>query len=148
MLATALNPGPLYYLPEVDNPLGVEGGRRGARRDRRGRGTVAIVTILAAVASLVARFRRSRGQERQQLKWLVYAAALLFLSAPVQPLLSELEVAGVAISDMVFGALIALIPIAVGIAILRHRLYDIDLVIRRTLVYGALTATLGAAYLG
>ena len=61
------------------------------------------MTILAAVASLVARFRRSRGQERQQLKWLVYAAALLFLSAPVQPLLSELEVAGVAISDMVFG---------------------------------------------
>ena len=111
-------------------------------------GSAAILTILVAVASLVARFRRSRGQERQQLKWLVYAAALLFLSAPVQPLLSGFEIAGVAISDLVFGALISLIPIAVGIAILRHRLYDIDLVIRRTLVYGALTATLGAAYLG
>ena len=148
VLATALNPGPLYYLPGVDNPLGVEGADAVLGAIVDGAGTVAIVTILAAVASLVARFRRSRGQERQQLKWLVYAAALLFLSAPVQPLLSELEVAGVAISDMVFGALIALIPIAVGIAILRHRLYDIDLVIRRTLVYATLTATLGAAYLG
>ena len=148
VLATALNPGPLYYLPGVDNPLGVEGADAVLGAIVDGAGTVAIVTILAAVASLVARFRHSRGQERQQLKWLVYAAALLFLSAPVQPLLGGLEVAGVAISDMVFGALIALIPIAVGIAILRHRLYDIDLVIRRTLVYAALTATLGGAYLG
>ena len=148
VLGTALNPGPLYYLPQVENPLGVEGAGSVTSAIVDGAGTVAIATILAAVASLVARFRHSRGQERQQLKWLVYAAALLFLSAPVQPLLSGLEVAGVAISDMVFGALIALIPIAVGIAILRHRLYDIDLVIRRTLVYAALTATLGAAYLG
>ena len=148
VLATALNPGPLYYLPGVDNPLGVEGADAVLSAIVDGAGTVAIVTILAAVASLVARFRRSRGQERQQLKWLVYAAALLFVSAPVQPLLGGLEVAGVAISDLVFGALIALIPIAVGIAILRYRLYDIDLVIRRTLVYAALTATLGAAYLG
>jgi len=148
VLATALNPGPLYYLPGVDNPLGIEdaGTVLGAIVD--GAGTVAILAILAAVASLVARFRRSRGQERQQLKWLVYAAALLFVSAPVQPLLGGLEVAGIAISDLVFGALISLIPIAVGIAILRHRLYDVDLVIRRTLVYAALTATLGGAYLG
>ena len=148
VLATALNPGPLYYLPGVDNPLGVEGADSVLGAVVDGAGMVAIVTILAAAASLVARFRRSRGQERQQLKWLVYAAALLFVSAPVQPLLSGLEVAAVAISDLVFAALIALIPIAVGIAILRHRLYDVDLVIRRTLVYGALTATLGAAYLG
>ena len=88
------------------------------------------------------RFRRSRGQERQQLKWLVYAAALLFLSTPIQPLLE-----GGCVSDVLFGFLIALLPVAVGIAILRHRLYDIDLVIRRTLVYGVLTATLAAAYL-
>ena len=147
VLGTLLNPGPLYYLPEVDNPLGVEGAGSVGDVIVDGAGSVAILTILVAVASLVARFRRSRGQERQQLKWLVYAAALLFLSAPVQPLLGGFEIAGVAISDLVFGALISLIPIAVGIAILRHRLYDIDLVIRRTLIYGALTATLGAAYL-
>ncbi|MDP9135329.1 MAG: hypothetical protein M3N56_10955 [Actinomycetota bacterium] len=145
---TLLNPGPLYYVPSVDNPLGVEGAGSVTDLLVEGSGGVAIALILAAVASLVARFRRSRGQERQQLKWLVYAAALLFLSTPVQPLLTGLEGAGVVIGDVLFGFLITLIPIAVGIAILRHRLYDIDLVIRRTLVYGALTATLGAAYLG
>ena len=137
---TALKSGPLYYFPGVDNPLGVEDAATTVVVD--GAGVAAIGLILLAVGSLVMRFRRSRGQERQQLKWLVYAASLLFLSTPIQPLLES------AISDVLFAVLISLIPIAVGIAILRHRLYDIDLVIRRTLVYGALTATLGAAYLG
>jgi hypothetical protein len=139
---TALKPGPLYYFPTVDNPLGVAGTGDAIGAVVDGAGIVAIGLILLAVASLVARFRRSQGQERQQLKWLAYAAALLFLSTPIQPLLEGL------VSDVLFGFLISLLPIAVGIAILRHRLYDIDLVIRRTLVYAALTATLGAIYLG
>jgi len=148
MVGTMLKPGPLYYFPAVENPLGVEeiGSITGRLAD--GSGFVAIPLILAAVASLVARFRRSRGQERQQLKWLAYAATLLALSAPVQPLLDDLELAGLAISDVVFGLLICLLPVAVGVAILRHRLYDVDVVINRTLVYGALTATLAGTYLG
>ncbi len=136
---TALNPE-LYYFPDVDNPLGVETTTT-AVVDAAG--AVAVGLILLAVGSLVVRFRRSRGQERQQLKWLVYAASLLFVSTPIQPFLE-----GGFVSDVLFGFLIALLPVAVGIAILRHRLYDIDLVIRRTLVYAVLTATLGAAYLG
>ena len=136
---TALNSGPLYYLPGVDNPLGL--APTGVVVDAAG--AVAIGLILVSVASLVLRFRRSQGQERQQLKWLVYAASLLFLSAPVQPLLLDEST----VSDLLFGLLISLLPVAVGIAILRHRLYDIDLVIRRTLVYAVLTATLGATYL-
>ena len=138
VVATALNAGPLYYFPDVENPLGVADTT--AVVDAAG--AVAIGLILVAVASLVARFRHSRGQERQQLKWLVYAASLLFFSTPLQPFLEGV------ISDVLFGFLISLLPIAVGIAILRHRLYDIDLVIRRTLVYAVLTATLGATYLG
>ena len=139
VVGTALNSGPLYYLPGVDNPLGVAATT--AVVDAAG--VVAIALILVAVGSLVLRFRRSRGQERQQLKWLVYAASLLFLSTPIQPLLG-----GGLGSDVLFAVLISLLPVAVGVAILRHRLYDIDLVIRRTLVYAVLTATLAAAYFG
>ena len=148
VIGTTLNPGSLYYFSEVENPLGVERARSVTSVLVDGSGAVAIPLILVAVASLVARFRRSRGQERQQIKWLAYAAALLAASAPVQPLLDDVEVAGVLVSDVLFVSLISLLPVAVGIAILRHRLYDVDVVINRTLVYGALTATLAGTYLG
>jgi hypothetical protein len=99
------------------------------------------VLATAAVGSLVLRFRRSRGEERQQLKWFTYASALLplaglddFLPAPV--------------GDLLFGVPIVFLPVAAGIAILRHRLYDIDRLINRTLVYGSLTAILGLVYAG
>ena len=99
------------------------------------------VLATAAFASLVLRFRRSRGEERQQLKWFTYASALLplaglddFLPAPV--------------GDLLFGVPIVFLPVAAGIAILRHRLYDIDRLINRTLVYGSLTAILGLVYAG
>jgi hypothetical protein len=148
VVATMLKPGTLYYFPAVENPLGVEGSGSVIDWLVEASGGAAIVMILVAVVSLIARFRRSAGQERQQLKWLAYAAVLLALSTPVQPLLDGLEIAGLAISDVLFGLLISLLPVAVGIAILRHRLYDIDLVINRTLVYGGLTATLAGTYLG
>ena len=148
VVGTMLRPGPLYYFPAVRNPLGAESAGSVPRLLVDGSSFVAIGLILAAVVSLVARFRRSRGQERQQLKWLAYAAGLLALSTPVQPLLADVELAGFVISDVVFGLLMSLLPVAVGIAILRHRLYDIDLVINRTLVYGVLTATLALTYLG
>ena len=99
------------------------------------------ILATAAVGSLVLRFRRSRGEERQQLKWFTYASALLplaglddFLPAPV--------------GDLLFGIPIVFLPVAAGIAILRHRLYDIDRLINRTLVYGSLTAILGLVYTG
>jgi hypothetical protein len=90
----------------------------------------------------VLRFRRSRGVERQQLKWFTYAAALMVLSWVVGALL--LPAAG----DLIAGITIALLPVAAGIAILRYRLYDIDRLINRTLVYGLLTALLAAVYAG
>jgi hypothetical protein len=96
--------------------------------------------IVAAVISLVVRFRRSRGVERQQLKWFTYSGLLLILTIPVGAYLPA------TIGDAVFGLIIAFVPVAAGIAILRFRLYDIDRLINRTLVYGLLTAMLGLVY--
>jgi hypothetical protein len=98
--------------------------------------------MVAAVSSLVLRFRRSQGVERQQLKWVVYAGVLLLLTIPVGEYLPA------TIGDAIFGLIIAFLPVAAGIAILRYRLYDIDRLINRTLVYGLVTAILGLGYAG
>ena len=107
-----------------------------------------LLTALASVASLVFRFRRARGVERRQLKWLTYAAAV----AGLVLLLIIVGESTVRVSDELSNALVsvsvAALPVSMGIAILRHGLFDIDIVINRTLVYGALTATLVGAYVG
>jgi hypothetical protein len=103
---------------------------------------IGIPTTLLSVASLVLRFRRSRGEERQQLKWFVYAGVLI-----VGSLFVPLLVPGVAASLLQL-LVMPLLPVAVGVAILRYRLYEIDLLINRTLVYGALTALLVVVYVG
>jgi hypothetical protein len=124
----------------VDNPIGVAAA---GNPDESAAGdaltALLILTMLAAFTSLILRFRRSRGEERQQLKWFTYAAALVPFVA-LGDLLPE------AIGNLLFAALTAFLPIVAGIAILRYRLYDIDRLINRTLVYGALTAVLGAVY--
>jgi hypothetical protein len=99
------------------------------------------VLMLLGFGALVVRFRRSRGDERQQLKWITYAGGLLPLAvlAYVLP-----EVVG----TVVFAVPLVFLPVAIGIAILRYRLYDIDRLINRTLVYGLLTALLGGVYAG
>jgi hypothetical protein len=145
----------------VDNPFGIGGAIGDAMPAVSRAGDVlAAVAFLLAAASMVIRFRRSRGIERQQLKWFAYVgllaatglavamAQVLFGAQPSDDTEGGwLEVVGavgwfVALASIVLG-----IPIATGMAILRHRLYDIDVVINRTLVYGALTATLLLSYL-
>ncbi len=102
--------------------------------------------LLAAALAMIVRLRRSRGVERQQLKWIASAATVL-------PLTSLMAVVSwyigwyLAASILPFLAPV-LIPLAAGYAVLKYRLYDIDLVINRTLVYGSLTATLALVYLG
>ena len=132
----------LVMAEKVPNPVGLRGAAATVVKQAL---DVAILPFLfllpAAVASLIVRFRRARGLERQQLKWLLYAVAL---SAAVTILatLGVLGAWGGAIDNLVaFG-----IPIAIGIALLRYRLYDIDRLINRTLVYGSLTAILGLGY--
>jgi hypothetical protein len=101
-----------------------------------------LVCAAAAVTSVVLRFRRSQGVERQQLKWFTYAATLLVLFL----LLTDYLLPQSGVVEVLYGLVVALVPIAAGIAILRYRLYDIDRLINRTLVYGAVTALLGAVY--
>ncbi|HSO52394.1 MAG TPA: hypothetical protein VL330_06525, partial [Actinomycetes bacterium] len=92
--------------------------------------------ILAALVSLIVRFRRARGVERQQLKWFAYGTALLLF----------LPAAGISGASLPAPAIAAAIPVSIGLAVLRYRLYDIDRLINRTLVYGLLTALLGLGY--
>jgi hypothetical protein len=94
-----------------------------------------------AIAALVVRFRRSRGMERQQLKWFTYAAVL----APLPPLAYNVDPR---VFLLLRPVIFPLVPISVGVAILRYRLYEIDRLINRTLVYGLLTVLLGGIYAG
>ncbi len=154
LLATdlALRPGPpSSSLREVSNPFALEN----ATRLLDGVNSVAITLILAslasAVASQVVRFRGARGEERQQLKWFAYATALfiaLFLTPSlVDPTgFDDPETGNTLLSGILLSLAFPLLPAATGIAILRYRLYDIDLVINRTLVYGALTGCVVGLY--
>jgi hypothetical protein len=140
----ALQPtlGGLAHDRVVPNPIGVAGLEN---PENSTIGTVllglVVVSMVAAVVSLAIRFRRSRGDERQQLKWFTYAGALL-------PLVALADVLPDSLSNLLFAAVIVFLPAATGIAILRYRLYEIDRLINRTLVYGLLTALLAGLYAG
>ena len=112
------------------------------------------LSIPIGAASLVVRFRRARGLERQQLRWLAFAAALAgVLMLAVATLVLLTIVARVparfeAALGWLSAACVALLPLATGAAVLRYRLYDLDRIISRTLAYGLLTVLLGGAYTG
>jgi hypothetical protein len=108
---------------------------------------LAAVGIVGSAASLIIRFRRARGEERLQLKWLALAGVVAGLTILVSTTAGYV-VLGAELSNIVIMLSVMGLPVATGIAIMRYRLYDIDLVINRTLVYGLLTASLAAIYLG
>ena len=152
-----LSPGPLEHLGGVRNPFGLEG-----QHWMTSAGYVVLpllpLCMLASALSLVLRFRRSGGEERQQIKWIAFSASvvvMVYLIAMVASLLFPAETwfAGSSpawLSLLQSAALLSLtvIPIAVGFAVLRYRLYEIDLLINRALVYGSLTVLLAATYVG
>jgi hypothetical protein len=126
----------------IDNPIGIEG--LAFVEDLPIFGLLSAlfgVGLVGAVGSVVVRFRRSRGVERQQMKWFVFAVALL-LTFPLEGFLPDI------VENALFSLTVIAIPTAVGIAVLRYHLYDIDIVINCTLVYGPLTAMLILVYLG
>lgn len=147
--ASALRPGPLEEPPfeAVVNPAGIEGAYRSLDLVASVGWFALLFSIIAATTLMLLRLRRARGVERQQLKWIAGSAALFVLV-----IIGNL--AGLAVGmpeevgQLMILAAYSAIPIAAGYAILRHRLYDIDVVINRTLVYGSLTAILAGAYLG
>jgi hypothetical protein len=140
-------PGVVGDVPGVVNPLGIEALRP---LDRVIKdiyiAVLFLVIVLCSVASLVVRFRRSSGEERQQMKWLTYAVAANF--ALLLGLLLPSDLAWYSVVASLSNLVLAGIPVAVGIAVLRYRLYDIDVIINRTLVYGSLTALLALVYFG
>jgi len=138
-----------------DNPFALPGAAGDALGALIVPATVAYApAVVAAMAGMVVRLRRSRGVERQQLKWFAYVASLMVgaLMLAAIGLATQHSAVGAAVGNAAWGSFLILVvfglPLALGASILRHRLYDIDVVINRTLVYGALTATLAVTYLG
>ena len=142
--SAALRPGPMEGQPAIDNPLGIHGAGRLLEGVETAASTAIAIAALAALASLLARLRRSRGDERQQVKWLLAAAGLLvatvFFAGVAQGPLNELSF---------FALLCGLfaLPVALTVALTKYRLYDIDVVINRTIVYAGLTTAVIVVYI-
>jgi hypothetical protein len=147
----------LVALAVASGPLDPRYQALGGPFDLRGQGgvllvvnqlalTVTTLAVVVGAGSLVVRFRRARGVERQQLRWVASAAVLAVLGAVVA--LGGLAVGSTAVVTWAISACFAALPLALGAAILRYRLYDLDRIISRTLTYGLLTVLLGGGYAG
>jgi hypothetical protein len=143
VIGNALRAGPLVDFPQIANPYGVDSpivGMVGVAGS-----IVAAGSMVGSAVSLILRLRRSGSRQRQQIKWLAYGGAVLvggvFAGALAIPW-------NVPVSIMIMSVSLLGLPVFTGIAIVRHHLYDIDILINRTLVYTTLTATLTLVYFG
>jgi hypothetical protein len=141
-LSYAFLPGRLDEAPNVTNPLGIEPARSALELVYTWDILLLPLCFVASALSMVLRFRRATGEVRQQIKWFAFAAVLQAMAFSFY-----FVVPSEVVEDLVALAFAGL-PVAVGIAILRHRLYDIDVVINRALVYGSLTISLALVYVG
>ena len=140
-----LSPGPGDRLIEaVDSPLDLRALDGGLLVAYQAASAVIIIAFVGAAGSLVGRFRRARGIERQQLRWVALATVLIALLAVVN--LAALALGAYALAPLVGGLNPPILAVGIGAAILRYRLYDLDRIISRTLAYGLLTLLLGAGY--
>jgi hypothetical protein len=141
---SVLTPGRVEDFPQLTNPYGwgspLLDPLTGAAF------ALCFVAIIGSAASAIRRFRRATGERRLQMQWLAFAGALAAVVVPI--MVAGYEVWGETISNVSIMFSVALLPVAAGMAILRYRLYDIDVIVNRTLVYGALTALLALFYLG
>src|SRR5215211_7037058 len=139
----ALEPGPLGDFPRITNPYGVDSPILDAIASAGY--ILASASMVASAVSLIVRMRRAGRAQRQQIKWLAYGGAVVVGAVFVSGVISIWS-GDAAIAVISLGLLG--VPIFTGVAIARYRLYDIDIVINRTLVYGALTAALVGVYFG
>ena len=133
----------------LDNPIGV---LRQVTTERLVGAWIAglLALVVVCVAALFVRYRRANDIERKQIKWLLYACAVflvVYVGGSVAGLGGSASVGGY-VWTLLFGLSLIALPVAIGVAILRFRLYDIDVLINRTLVYGSLTAMLALMYFG
>ena len=139
----AFDAGPLEDFPQVVNPYGIDSpvvsvaGVAG--------GLVVVGSIVASAVSVIVRARHAGRVERQQIKWLAYGGAVVVGTSLVA---SAIAIWSVTVTILIINLALLGLPLITGIAIVRYRLYDIDIIINRTLVYGSLTATLIALYFG
>jgi hypothetical protein len=130
----------------IVNPVGIEGSAKLLGLFERASIVLLVPVSAALILSFVVRFRRAQGDERQQIKWVAYGVALFTLAIVVVSIWPSLDSSVVA--NVLFLVGFLAIPSAMALAILKYRLYDIDIVINRTLVYGALSVTLALLYFG
>jgi signal transduction histidine kinase len=145
----AISPGPVdASLPEVNNPFGLPGAEPLLRWLEPATLVLMLASLAGAVAAPVARFRRARGAERQQLKWFAFASALLVAAIVVPGAAGypDFDQGSTLISGAALALALPLLPLAIGAAILRYRLWEIDLLISRALVYALLSACVVAIY--
>jgi len=147
-LVSAFLPGPSPWLKAIDNPLGVEGLRGAKDLVDASLEALSYGVLLAGVVSLYFRYRRAGRVEHQQIKWLAYVGAVL-LTGTILLNVGPDSLEGLWIRQLGFALWVigfAGVPIAIGIAIFRYRLYGIDIIINRTLVYSALTLVMAAIF--
>jgi hypothetical protein len=140
VLLSPFRPGPLEYFPKIQNPIGIPALPQTALPDLT---LIYFVVLLVATSSVLMRFRRARGDERQQLKWVAVAAVVMGAETVVGPRWLPLV-----LSSLLSAVVLAGFAAAIAVAILKYRLYDIDWILHRTLVYGLLSAILGVGYAG
>jgi len=152
VLSNAFAPTIITADSPVPNPVGVTGAAGKIFTAMAGASTALIAaTALAAVLSLVFRYRRAQAAERAQLRWLVYAGALIVVAFLAETLAEKVVGPGAAATSLqnaMGSGAAALIPVAIGIAVLRYRLYDIDRIISRTVAYAIVTGLLVGVYAG
>jgi hypothetical protein len=130
-------PGPLYLYPSIENPFGIGGHARDVvELGGRVGWVVVCASLIASLLASMSRWLVAEGEERQQLKWFGCVLLILVFAYPLSP------------RGLLLFIVLALLPVAVGIAILKYGLYHLDIIINRALVYGILTASLALVYFG
>jgi uncharacterized membrane protein YidH (DUF202 family) len=147
VVTSLVQPGPLQLIPVLDNPFGFGPDIRGGRPIAPTLALAAVVIFVSLVISMISRYRSGGWLERQQLKWFVTALGVSAIGlgiATSEVFFNDDPRNAIGLTVYVFAG--AVVPIAIGVAILRHRLYDIDRIIRRTIAYTVVTGTLGGTF--